>query len=484
MPARALLLLILCAAACGRGSGPATTEPPPPETAACEAGDAGACAKLQAELDKGCGAGKGTSCRLLALFHLAGRSGAVDKPAALRLYTKGCASGDGQSCRDAAAFQPETPEADQLLQTGCDRGDGWSCSELVAALRTAARDPGRSDAAFRRALQLFDKACEDGRPEGCMGVGHMHGSFAPPDEAKATRYYRRAVDEYEKACEKSDAASCFKLALAYHEGRGVDTDFNKNLELMTRACGLGYTEACAEQAAGYKTSEATDDDAQAPALFERACRAGVQRRQPCKEAGFMYADGDHVPADKPKGLELLLRACALDEASSCLKAGSMLKEGDGVPADAAKAASLIDPYLSALEIKVASVKRMKEAVDPATLQMGVGPADMPPVKANAGEDLIVVSFDVRRTAPKGSMPVRTVWVLDEKGGKHAGTLKNDFAFGLSHEYQREMVFRVPEGTRPSKVKFELGSLTLALPPAVKAVIPKEHRYVPEPEHKH
>jgi hypothetical protein len=162
----------------------------------------------------------------------------------------------------------------------------------------------------------------------------------------------------------------------------------------------------------------------------------------------------------------------------------MLKEGDGVPADVAKAASLIDPYLSALDIKVASVKRMKEAVDPATLQMGVGPADMPPIKAASGEDLIVLNLDVRRTASKGHMPVRTVWILDEKGREHAGILKNDFAFGLSHEYQRQMVFRIPEGTRPAKVKFELGSLTLDLPPAVKAVIPKEHRYVPEPEHKH
>jgi TPR repeat protein len=483
MPAR-VLLLILCAAACGKGSDPSTEAPPPPEAAACEAGDAAACAKLQTDLDKGCAAGAGKSCRLLALFHLAGRSGAVDKPASLRLYTKGCASGDGQSCRDAAAFQPETPEADQLLQTGCDRGDGWSCSELVAALRTAGRDPARSDTAFRRALQLFEKACESGQAEGCMGVGHMHGSFAPPDEAKATRYYRRAVDEYEKACEKADAVSCFKLALAHHEGRGVETDFNRNLALMTRSCGLGYADACAEEAAAYKTSEATDDDAKAPALYERACLAGVQRRQPCKESGFLYVDGDHVPADKPKGLQLLLRACALDEVSSCLKAGSLLKEGDGVPADAAKAAALIDPYLSALEVKVASVKRMKEAVDPATLQMGVGAADMPPVKAAAGEDLIVVSFDVRRTAPKGNMPVRTVWVQDDKGKKYAGVMKNDFAFGLSHEYQREMVFRVPEGTRTPKVKFELGGLTLDLPAAVKAVIPKEHRYVPEPEHKH
>jgi hypothetical protein len=82
------------------------------------------------------------------------------------------------------------------------------------------------------------------------------------------------------------------------------------------------------------------------------------------------------------------------------------------------------------------------------------------------------------------MPVRLVWVQDEKGQRYPSILKNDFAFGLSHEYQREMVFRVPQGTRTPKVKFELGGLVLDLPAAVKAEIPKEHRHVPEPEHKH
>jgi len=483
MPARALLLLLfVCAVGCGP-SAPAP-EAPPPENPACAAGDAAACRKLAAELESACSTGAGRACRQLAVFHLAGRGGSVDKPAALRLYTKGCAAGDGQSCRDGASFVAETPEADQLLQTGCDRGDGYSCSALVAALRTAGRDASRSDAAFRRAVQLFEKRCNDGDPDGCMGLGHMYGSFAPPDEAKSASFSRQGVDRWSEACKKSDGAACFRVALAHHEGRGVETDFGKHLELMRRACELGYADGCAEEAAGYKTSETTSDDAKSPALFERACLAGVQRRQPCKEAGFLYVDGEGVPADKPKGVALLQRACALDEVSSCLKAGAMLREADGVTADEKTAAALLSPYLSGLEIKVPAVKRMKEAVDPTTLQMGVAPSDMPPIKAAAGEDLIVVYFDVRRTAPKGNMPVRLVWVLDEKGQRYPSILKNDFAFGLSHEYQREMVFRVPQGTRTPKVKFELGGLVLDLPAAVKAEIPKEHRHVPEPEHTH
>lgn len=484
MPARALLLLILCAAACGKESTPSREVPPAAESAACDAGDAAACHKLMADQDGKCSAGDGAACRRLAVLNLAGRSGAIDKPAALRLYRKGCAAGDGRSCREAASFQPESPEADELLQSGCDRGDGQSCAELVAALRTAGRDAARSDAAFRRAVQLFEKACGAGDPDGCMGLGHMYGSFAPPDDAKAASFSRQGVELFDKACQQSDAQACFKQALAYHEGRGVETDFTQHLQLMARSCELGEVEGCAEAAAAYKTSETTEDDPKAPALFERACLAGVQRRQPCREAGFLYVDGSGVAADKPRGLKLLERACALEEVSSCLKAGAMLKEGDGVPADPGRAAALIEPYLSGLEVKVAAVKRMKEASDPAALHMGVAPSDLPPIKAAPGEDLIAVSFDVRRTAPKGNMPVRVVWVLDDKGQAYPGVMKSDFAFGLSHEYRREMVFRVPEGARTPKVKFELGGLTLDLPPAVKAVIPKEHRYVPEPPHTH
>ena len=41
----------------------------------------------------------------------------------------------------------------------------------------------------------------------------------------------------------------------------------------------------------------------------------------------------------------------------------------------------------------------------------------------------------------------------------------DSTWGQSDTFERELVFVVPAGFRPVKVKFELGGLTLDLPPA-------------------
>jgi hypothetical protein len=229
-----------------------------------------------------------------------------------------------------------------------------------------------------------------------------------------------------------------------------------------RSCTLGDAAGCAEAATLYKTSETTADDANAPPLFEKACLAGVVERQPCREGGFLYVDGDGVPADKPRGVALLERACALGEKASCLKAGAMLRDGDGVAADPVKAAALTR-VLDDLDVKVAYARRAKKADDPQAFQMGVDPSEMPPVIAPQGKDLIVVGFHVVRKAADGTMPVRHVWVVDAKGDRQPSTLKNDLTFGQSESHDREMVFVVPQGFRPVKVVFELGGLTLDLP---------------------
>ena len=486
MTLRALLLSCALTSAlvgCKKAPTSAPAEAPSPKAAACEAGDRGACAGLEVELEGRCLGGAAAACRQLAVFHLAGRGGQVDKARAIALYEKACAARDGESCREAAGMLRETPRAEQLLQQGCDFGDGFSCSELVADLRTAARDAPRADAAFRRAVEIFDGGCHKGDPEACMGAGHMRASFAPPDEAKAAEMFGRAVPIYTERCNKEDAAACFRLALAYHEGRGVPTDFGQHTAFMERACRLGYLDACAEEAAAYKLTDTRDDDAKAPALFERACLAGVQRRQPCREAGFLYADGDAVPADKPKGVALLERACALGEVSSCFRAGAMYREGEGIPADATKAAALMDPHMNGLDVRILSATRAKWADDPTALQVGVSPHDMPPIVANPGEELAVLKFDVKRSAPKAQLPIRKVWVVDGKGERYASTLSSDFAFGQSAAYEREMVFRMPQGTKPVKVRFELGAVEMPLP-ALKDDTKKPVRKFEPEQHQH
>jgi hypothetical protein len=296
-----------------------------------------------------------------------------------------------------------------------------------------------------------------------MDLGRLHGRVAPPDESRAEAFGRQGAALLEGACAGGQGGACFELGVAYHEGTGVATDPERHLGLMNRACVLGEPRGCAELAAAYIQSEAAEDDAKAPALFEKACRAGVLQRSPCREAGFLYVDGRVVPADKAKGVQLLEASCALGDPASCWMAAGMLREGDGVPADTHLAAALVGS-LPPAQIKVVSVKRRRQAPDPTAAQLGVDPAELPPVKAGAGQDLLVVTLDVRQAARRAGLPVRTVWVLDSQGRRHPSLLKSDFPLGQEEHERREMVFLVPAGTRPVKVRFELGALTFDLPP--------------------
>ncbi|HEX6737861.1 MAG TPA: tetratricopeptide repeat protein [Vicinamibacteria bacterium] len=397
------------------------------------------------------------------MAQITGARGRGDRARALRLYERACAAGHGPGCRDGALLQRETPDAERLLQMGCDHGDAGSCRDLMVELRSGSRDPARSEGLFRRAAELYEKGCRGGRGVDCLELGRLHARVAPPDEARAAAFQRQGTSLLAPACERGDGEACFELGIAYHEGTGVEADLRRHLALMERACTLGELRGCAERAAVYLDTEAPDDDAQAPALFERACRGGVLQQSPCRQAGFLYVEGRAVPADKARGLPLLEAGCAQGDAESCWMASGMWREGDGVAADAGRAAALLQGAAPA-EIKVVSVKRARQAPDPTAAQMGVDPSEMPPVRAAAGQDLIVVTLEVRRPAAGGAgLPVRSVWVLDRQGRRHPSVLKADLPLGQEEHETRDMVFVVPAGTRPVQVHFELGALTFDLP---------------------
>ncbi len=392
---------------------------------------------------------------------MTGGRGTSDRARALGLYRRACEAGDGPSCRDAALLQRETPEAGALLQIGCDRGDAGSCRDLVIELRSARREPERSQSLFRRAEELYAKGCRGGRGQDCLDLGRLYTQVAPADDAKAEDFARQGVTLLQAACERNEGGACLELGVAYQEGTGVAADLERHRVLMERACGLGELRGCAELATAYLESDAPGDDLKAAALFERACRGGVLQQTPCREAGFRYVDGDGVPVDKVKGVQLLQAACAEGDAASCWMASGMLREGDGVPADEARAAVLVPAGVP--QLKVESVKRVHQAPDPSAALMGVDPAEMPPMKAGAGRELIVVRLGVRRGSGGAALPVRHVWVVDRQGRRYPSVMKGELPLGQEERETRDMVFVVPVGLQPAQIRFELGALTLGLP---------------------
>lgn len=47
-----------------------------------------------------------------------------------------------------------------------------------------------------------------------------------------------------QACDTGDAAACYRVGMAFYEGRGIDQDRAKARELFEQACAAGEKEAC------------------------------------------------------------------------------------------------------------------------------------------------------------------------------------------------------------------------------------------------
>ena len=91
----------------------------------------------------------------------------------------------------------------------------------------------------KKAVTLFNKACEGGNATGCNNLGLMY------DNGQGVKQdYHQAVKLYTKACEGGNAAGCSNLGLMYANGQGVKQDYHQAKELFGKACDGGEQVAC------------------------------------------------------------------------------------------------------------------------------------------------------------------------------------------------------------------------------------------------
>jgi len=103
-------------------------------------------------------------------------------------------------------------------------------------------------------------------------------------------------------------------------------------------------------------------------------------------------------------------------------------------------------------------------VDPSLTAFGIPESSLTPTKAAAGQELVFVALEARRTAEKARLPVRKMYLIDAAGKLFENHAPGDTRFGDKPLERREYLFKVPLGTRPIKLKLELGGVTLDLPP--------------------
>jgi len=429
----------------------------------CEAGDTSGCETLVRLLEEQCYRREAPACARVARLYIGGRMGKIDKLKAVSAYERGCDAGDGAACKQAGAayFRNDPPKADQYHEKACQLGNADGCLQMAGRMRER-EDPAakaKVEELQRRAEELYAKRCSAGEAEGCSGLGN---ALRRDQEDKAERYYVQAAQMWKTRCERGDYEACYRLGIAHEEETGVPMDENRARQLFEEPCAKGHHASCAELAQLAKGSDDKDDDPRAAMLFERACNAGLEERMPCREAGFMFADGEGVPVDERRAARLLENGCNLGDDWCCFKLGTMLVEGDGIPQDIAKGNELTQGA-SGLEFRIVEVKRGKKMIDPGLTAFGIPPSSLTPTTAGAGQEFIRIALEARRTTDRARLPVRKMYLVDAAGRRFENHAMGDSAFGEKPLERREYMFQVPAGLQPTKMKFELGAIVLNVP---------------------
>jgi TPR repeat protein len=92
----------------------------------------------------------------------------------------------------------------------------------------------------RRAIELFQKACDGGSMSACNNLGvaweQGQGGFVKDD--------KRAVELYQKACDGGDARGCANFGWRLVVGQGIPMDRDRGIGFLRRACAAGIQWGC------------------------------------------------------------------------------------------------------------------------------------------------------------------------------------------------------------------------------------------------
>lgn len=147
----------------------------------------------------------------------------------------------------------------------CERGNAVSCARQAYLLQLTEQP---SDAMYRAARQLYERACAAGVQHGCSGLGVFYrrglgGLTADP---------KRAFDLQNAACRAGEMRGCSSLGVFFDDGVVVAANADEAFKLYDRACQSGLAVACSNLGTLHRDGRGTPpSDANAVSYFERAC---------------------------------------------------------------------------------------------------------------------------------------------------------------------------------------------------------------------
>jgi TPR repeat protein len=240
--------------------------------------------------------------------------------------------------RVAAAAAPRT------------RGLAWVSLWIVAFTGLSAAN-GVGDHHPGHTVPFWDRACQDGRLQGCRNLAAMHARYCSGGSGWACNELgilgatgrastAPAQDLFERGCLVGFLPACANRASPQgttppaqrgdprlqdylqllQEGRGPLPDQTPEA-VFTRACGQGWVAGCASLGDVLFAS----DKRRARDLWAEACdRAHAPS---CWNLAVMYRLGDGTSPDNARSAQYLARACALGSANACARLDELRTEG-------------------------------------------------------------------------------------------------------------------------------------------------------------
>ncbi|HEY1559079.1 MAG TPA: tetratricopeptide repeat protein [Kofleriaceae bacterium] len=250
-----------------------------------------------------------------------------------------------------------------------DPNDPASCPDKSACFQLGVKLEHARD--VKGAAIAYERACNDGAPDGCFNVGFLWSRGDKPDLARSIAGFQKGCDlgeldacselardfldgngvakdvarakaMFEKACDAKGGMGCFNLGIIFETGNGVPKDAARGTELYAKACDIDnqpdLARAC--ELAGNRIQlgiGVKPDPARAVSYLTAACDREAAR---CFYLGLAFDDGDGVAKDPVKARELYGKSCDAGNADSCNNLGVLLNTGRGGAKDHAAALQL------------------------------------------------------------------------------------------------------------------------------------------------
>jgi len=294
-----------------------------------------------AAIEQACAAADPQACTQLGMLLLVGDQVPPDARRGRALLEDACAAGFAVACVDLGWERARRKglldrKARQLVVDGCDALTPTECNNVGMWYMLGWGVP--QDGSM--ALSIFEHLCTGSTDVAGVACANLAGAhvegFGDQDDAV------RAVEVLDRGCTDREAGACHGLALMYRAGLGVRADHRTALAFDEAACALEQAAAC--EAAGRAVGAGVGVNVapgRAWRLLRTACELDVAR---CSELAADYLDGEVLPREPQRAVDLLGVACDGRLLAACWELADLRLDGP---------TPLVDPAAARVAIEAA-----------------------------------------------------------------------------------------------------------------------------------